>query len=99
QLSEELSTLLGHLALADPRALPPAERQLSLTPDGGVVDVHHADLGALDELHREVRVARIDARREPEVDVVRGMQRLLEVPDLDDGDDGPEDLLLVQPHA
>src|SRR5690348_13115649 len=50
-LGEEVQPFFRHLALADACRLGAAEWQLRLAADGRLVDVHHAGLDVLDELH------------------------------------------------
>src|SRR5438093_850353 len=51
ELREEVQAFFRHLAVAHPGAFHAAERDLRLAADGRAVDVDHAGLDAVDEVH------------------------------------------------
>lgn len=76
------------------RLFEAAKRHVKFEPSRLVVDLHDPGLRCVDEPVGLRVVVGDDAGREPVVDVVSYFEALVEVTDLDDGDDRPENLLL-----
>src|SRR4029453_1178302 len=85
-------------AVTVPRRLCAAEREMNLRPGRSGVDVRDPGVQIAHRAERLVHITREDRGREPELDRVRSVNRLVDVGRADERGRGPEDLLLRDPH-
>src|SRR6184192_368846 len=99
RLGEEVERRGATLAVSESRVLDASERHLRLAAHRRGVHVEHAGFRLVGVAERGPEVVRVDRRREPVADTVRGRERGVEIARGDHAHDRAEDLLLRERHA